>query len=134
MKKLFLLCQIILVSIASQTYGQATLPINRTIWNSTPTGWTDSPLDFDLSTLSCSGNNSAKFSNDGESKVVFFNSPPGSLTFNLKSPAPSGTSSFLVQESSDGINYTTVDNMTLPGNFCQFRGPYSLLSTSRYVR
>jgi gliding motility-associated-like protein len=134
MKKLFLLCQIILVSIASQTYGQATLPINRTIWNSTPTGWTDSPLDFTLGLFTCSGDNTAKFAEDGNSKVVFFNSAPGSLTFKLHSAAPSGTSSFLVQESSDGINYTTVDNMTLPGNFCQSKGPYSLLSTSRYVK
>ena len=57
-------------------YGQTALPVNRTAWDVTPTGWTDSPLDSYLSTFACSANNGAKFDTSGDNKVVYFSGVP----------------------------------------------------------
>ncbi|WP_264559877.1 choice-of-anchor D domain-containing protein [Flavobacterium sp. N2270] len=118
------------------SWGQATLPLNRTIWNSTPTGWTDTPLDSYTSTFACSGSNGAKFDTTGDSKVVNFNSNPGQLTFVVKSNSAT-TSTLLVEESVDGISYSTVVSLSgssdLPTT-CTTKGPYVLNAVSRFVR
>ena len=118
------------------SWGQATLPLNRTIWNSTPTGWTDTPLDSYTSTFACSGSNGAKFDTTGDSKVVNFNSNPGQLTFVVKSNSAT-TSTLLVEESVDGVSYSTVVSLNgsadLPTT-CTTKGPYVLSAVSRFVR
>lgn len=118
------------------SWGQATLPLNRSTWNNTPAGWTDTPLDNYLTTFACSGNNGAKFDTTGDSKVVNFNSSPNQLTFVVKSNTTT-SSSLLVQESADGISYSTVVNLSGTANLpttCTTKGPYTLNSASRFVR
>jgi hypothetical protein len=118
------------------SWGQATLPLSRTVWNSTPTGWIDTPLDNYLTSFACSGSNGAKFDTTGDLKIVNFNSNPGELTFTVKSNAAT-TSVLLIEESVDGITYTNVVSLSataaLPTS-CTVKGPYALNSTSRYVR
>lgn len=117
-------------------WGQATLPVSRTAWDVTPTGWTDSPLDNYLTTFACSGSNGAKFDTTGDLKIVNFNASPNQLTFVVKSNAAT-TSSLLVEESADGVTYSTVVNLSgstdLPTT-CATRGPYTLNAASRFVR
>ena len=112
------------------------MPVSRTVWDSTPTGWTDTPLDNYLTSFACSGSNGAKFDTTGDLKIVNFNSNPGQLTFTVKSNAAT-TSVLLIEESVDGITYTNVVSLSataaLPTS-CTVKGPYALNSTSRYVR
>ena len=118
------------------SWGQTTLPVTRTVWNSTPTGWIDTPLDFYNTTFACSGSNGAKFDTTGDLKIVNIDSAPNQLSFVVKSNAAT-TSSLLVQESPDGVSYTTVINLSgstdLPTS-CTTKGPYTLLSGTRYIR
>jgi hypothetical protein len=119
------------------SWGQATLPVNRTTWDiAGSTGWTDTPLDSYLSTFACSGSNGAKFDTTGDRKIIFFNAAPTDLTFVVKSNATT-TSSLFVEESADGITYSSIVNLSntaqLPTT-CSTKGPYPLLITSRYVR
>ncbi|WP_432672669.1 GEVED domain-containing protein [Flavobacterium sp. SM2513] len=119
-------------------FGQATLPVTRTIWNgSSPTGWADSPLDSYTDATACSGTNSAKLDTTGDSKVVYFDSSPSDLSFVVKSTGTSSTSVLLVEQSSNGSSYTTVVSLTgatgLP-NSCSTKGPYTLNAATRYVR
>lgn len=118
------------------SWGQATLPLTRTGWNTTPTGWTDTPLDSYLSTFACSGSNGAKFDTTGDVKTVNFNSAPDKLSFVIKSNT-STTSSLLIEESNDGVSYSTVVNLSGAGDLpttCTSIGPLSLNNSSRYVR
>ncbi|WP_162523901.1 MULTISPECIES: choice-of-anchor D domain-containing protein [unclassified Flavobacterium] len=118
-------------------WGQATLPVTRTVWNSTPTGWTDTPMDSYLTTFACSGSNGAKFDTSGDRKIVDLDSAPDQLSFVVKSNSSASTSVLLVEESIDGVSYTTVVSLTgtvgLPTT-CSTKGPYTLSSSSRYVR
>jgi hypothetical protein len=68
MKK-FLLVIIFLCSIFS--WGQTTLPINRTTWNSTPIGWTDSGTGSYLSSFACSGSNGGRLDSSTQYYQVF---------------------------------------------------------------
>ena len=116
--------------------GQTTLPLNRSTWNNTPTGWTDTPLDNYLTTFACSGNNGAKFDTTGDSKIVNFNVSPNQLTLVVKSNTTT-SSSLLVEESANGVSYTTVVNLSGSANLpttCTTKGPYTLNPASRYVR
>ncbi len=127
---------IVLLFSSVMSWGQAVLPVTRTTWNSTPTGWTDTPLDSYTTTFACSGNNGAKFDTTGDLKIVNIDSAPNQLSFVVKSNAAT-TSTLLVQESPDGVTYTNVVNLSgstdLPTT-CTTRGPYTLQATTRYVR
>lgn len=133
MKK-FLLIITLLCSIFS--WGQAILPVNRTIWDSTPLGWTDSPLDSYTTTFACSGSNGAKLDTSGDIKIVQFDSAADQLTFVVKSNSTTN-SSLLVEESQNGILYTTIVNLAgsvdLPTT-CTTKGGYTLNPNSRFVR
>ncbi|TDX83005.1 GEVED domain-containing protein [Epilithonimonas xixisoli] len=117
-------------------WGQVTLPHTRTVWNSTPSGWTDTPLDSYTTSFACSGDNGAKFDTSGDSKIVFLDSSPDKLSFTVKSNT-STTSSLLIQESDDGTTYTSVINMSgstdLPTS-CTPKGAYQLKATTRFIR
>lgn len=128
---------VLLVLLGSgNVFGQATLPTTRTTWNSTPTGWTDSPLDSYTSSFACSGNNGAKFDTTNDRKILFIDSAPHQLSFDVKSNS-STTSSLLVEESVNGTLYTTVVNLSntadLPST-CTTKGPYNLNPNTRYIR
>jgi hypothetical protein len=118
-------------------WGQAILPVSRTAWDATPTGWTDTPLLSYLTTFACSGSNGARFDTTGQLKIVNFDTTPDQLTFVVKSNSAASTSVLLVEESADGISYSTVISLTgnagLPTT-CSTKGPYVLSSTSRFVR
>ncbi len=133
-KHLLTLAGVILFT--GMSWGQATLPLTRTTWDATPTGWTDSPLQSYLTSFACSGNNGGKFAATGDRYLVYFNSAPNQLSFVIKSNSAT-TSSLLVEESSDGITFTTVINLVATADMpttCTTKGPYSLSATSRYVR
>ena len=66
--KLKLFIVVLFTSVMS--WGQAVLPVTRTLWNSTPTGWTDTPLLSYLTTFACSGNNGARFDTTGNLKLL----------------------------------------------------------------
>lgn len=117
-------------------WGQATLPVSRTVWNSTPADWIDSPLDSYTTTFACSGSNGAKFDTTNDRKIVYFSGVPNQLSFVVKSNATT-TSSLLVEESADGTSYSTVINLSATADLpttCTTKGPYTLGSTTRYVR
>ncbi len=118
-------------------WGQATLPVTRTAWGTAPTGWTDAAGTPYNTTFACSGSDGGKFDASAQTVSVFFNSAPNQLSFTVKSNSAASTSVLLVEESPDGASYTTVVSLTgtagLPTT-CTARGPYSLLSASRYVR
>lgn len=117
-------------------WGQAFLPVTRTTWDATPTGWTDSPLDSYTTSFACSTNNGAKFDTTGDSKTVNINATPDQLTFVVKSNATT-TSSLHVEQSDDGITYATIVNLSTTTDLpttCTTKGPYTLNATTRYVR
>ncbi|GGG53377.1 hypothetical protein GCM10007332_13820 [Epilithonimonas arachidiradicis] len=118
------------------SWGQVVLPHTRTNWDTTPSGWTDTPVDSYLTSFACSGNNGAKFDTSGDLKIVNLDSSPDKLSFVVKSNA-STTSSLLVSESDDGVTYTTLVNLSgtsdLPTT-CTSKGLYQLKATTRYVK
>jgi hypothetical protein len=133
MKKIILLI-VLFCSIVS--WGQATLPVSRTTWDVSPLGWTDSPLDSYLTTFACSTNNGAKFDTTGDTKIVQFGSAPNQLSFVVKSNSTS-SSTLLIEESIDGVSYTTVVSLNGTANLpttCTTKGPYTLNTSTRFVR
>ncbi|WP_339887323.1 GEVED domain-containing protein [uncultured Flavobacterium sp.] len=130
MKK-FLLIITFLCSIFS--WGQASLPVNRTTWTgATPTGWIDSGTGNYTSSFACSGNNGGQFDDTNDYYQVFFTGTPNQLTYDIKISG-SATSSLLVQESANGSTWTTVVNhTTLPTSCTNYS--YTLNSLTRYVR
>jgi hypothetical protein len=129
MKK-FLLVIIYLCSIFS--WGQTTLPINRTTWNSTPIGWTDSGTGSYLSSFACSGSNGGRLDSSTQYYQVFFTGTPNQLTYDIKISGTS-TSNLLVEESANGFTWTTVNNHTSIPTACTTYN-FSLNSLTRYVR
>ena len=131
--------KLLLISILFScfSWGQTTLPLSRTTWNATATGWTDNPLDSYITTFACSTTNGAKFDTTGDLKIINFIGAPNQLNFVVKSNTSNSTSILLVEESNDGVTYSSIVNLTgsvgLPTT-CTIKGPYNLLSTSRYVR
>ncbi len=130
MKKITLLI-ILFCSIVS--WGQATLPVNRTIWNAgAPIGWTDSGTSSYTSTFACSGSNGGRLDDSNDYYQVFFTGTPNLLTYDIKISGTS-TSSLLVQESANGSTWTTVVNHTSIPMSCN-NYSYALSSLTRYVR
>ena len=135
MKKI--ICILLLLVNFIIGYAQTTLPVSRTSWATTPSGWTDSPLQSYLTTFACTRNDGGKFQTTGDNNIVFFNSSPNQLTFTVKSNNAASTSVLLVEESSNGIVWTSVVSLTgIVGlsTICSPKGPYTLLATSRYVK
>ena len=112
--------------------AQASLPLSRTIWNSTPTGWTDSGTSSYSSTFACSGSNMGQLNDNGDSYQVFFSSSPKFLDFVIKITS-TATSSCLIEQSVDGISWSQVANIsTLPTTCTGYN--YTLINTTRYVK
>ena len=122
-----------LIFVSSYAYGQATLPVTRTTWNgATPTGWTDNGTGSYTSSFACSTNNGGRLDGTGDYYEVFFTGTPNTLSYDLKISGGS-TSSLLVEESANGITYTTINNHNpLPTSCTNFN--FSLLASTRYVR
>lgn len=133
----FKLLAVLMLFFSVKGWGQATLPLTRTVWNSTPTGWTDTPLDSYTTSFACSGDNGAKFDTTNDIKIVNLDSSPDKLSFVVKSNLNNSTSTLLVQESDDNVTYTTVISLTgavgLPTT-CSTKGDYQLKSSTRFVK
>ncbi len=115
------------------SFGQATLPLTRTTWSTgAPTGWTDNGTGSYTTSFACSTNNGGKLDGTGDYYEVFFMGVPNTLSYDIKISG-SSTSSLLVEESANGVAYTTITNHTsIPTTCVNFS--FSLLSTTRYVR
>ncbi len=105
MKKIMLIVSMIL--LIGSLLAQATLPFTYDGGSpSEVTGLTANGLG------SYSASPKMKFDGTGDYLILNFNSNPGTLTFDLKwnqsTAAPRFPGNFELQESSDGINYTTV--------------------------
>lgn len=115
------------------SWGQATLPVNRTIWNAgAPVGWTDSGTGSYTSTFACSGSNGGRLDSTGDYYEVFFTGIPDQLSYTIKISG-SSTSNLLVEESADGVIWTTVVDHTSISTTCTTFN-HTLLATTQYVK
>ena len=123
---------IVLLFIIGLGFAQTSLPVDRTIWNSTPTGWTDHNTVAYTTIFACSGSNGSKMDATGDYHEVYFDSNPNEVSYYLKVSGAT-TSTCLVEESDDGITYSTiVTNSSIPTTCTQYT--YTLQATTRYVR
>ena len=131
MKKIYF-STIFSIILAPVLFGQATIPVSRTAWGSTPTGWTDNGTGSYSTSFACSGNDMGQLNSTGDYYQVYFTGTPNVLSYTLKATGAT-TSSCLVEESPDGSSWTTVNNHTsLPTTCTSYN--FTLLSTSQYVR
>lgn len=122
----------LLFVLTANVNAQTSLP---TSWNfattTLPTGWTSSG---GFTYYSASGNPApaAKFQATGDKMVIYFSSTPGNLTYDIVGNAFSG-GTFLVEESVNGIAYTTLHTFTAPASsYTSFTDVPS--TASRYIR
>lgn len=123
------------------TWGQATLPVNRTSdWDTvTVTGWTHTSTTNRTSASACTGSNAETFDATNDRIVLFIDAEPGQLIFKLKKQTMSGESSLLVEQSSDNTTYTnlgrygTASGATTITTDCDDI-TLSLNATTRYIR
>jgi len=115
-----------------------TLPVNYGgPWSPLPSGFLAQNLGtpYTGSLGGDSGTGSAKFDATGSRLTIGFNTPPAMLTYQLKGNPASGTATsgtFRVEQSADGVNFTTVRTVSNKNNTDQaFSDP--LLLTARYV-
>jgi hypothetical protein len=100
------------VFAAGTSLAQAVLPTSWSFTTTTlPTGWTESGTAF----YTASGNTppAMKFDNTGDYLIINFASAPGALTYYLAGNSFSG-GTFTVQESADGVTYTSLHAHTAP--------------------
>lgn len=116
----------------SKSWGQATLPVSRTAWNTTPADWIDSGTGSYLTTFACSGSNGGQLNSTGDFYQVFYNGPASNLSFVTRSTA-AFTGTFDVQESTNGTVWTTVQSFTNMSTSCVTNN-LTLNCSSRYVR
>ena len=130
-----------LLLLSTLSWSQATLPLTRTTWNTTPTGWTDSGTGSYLSAFACSTTNGGQMNAPAAGPVddsyqVFFSGTPDQLTFVAKTTAtPTGCVLLVEQSATGGVGtWTTVANLNALSTTCVSYGPYTLTGTTRYVR
>ena len=107
-------------------------------WGTLPSGFTGSGLGTPYTTDlgGDTGGSSAKLDTTGDSLTIQFSAAPGALSYNLRGNPSAGTATqgtFLVQNSADGVSFTTHRTIIDKNNTDT---PYTdtLPSTSRYVR
>lgn len=122
------------------SFGQATLPVNRTSdWNSaTVTGWSHTGTTDRTTAFACTGSNAETFDNTGDRIVLNFSTAPDQLIFKLKSASMSGASSLFVEESVDGTTYTALGTYGTASGATTITDcadiTLTLNATTRYVR
>jgi len=123
--------------LSALSWSQATLPVTRTTWNSTPTGWSDNTAGTFYNTPTACLTTAGRMDTNGHNYVVFFNGAATAVTFVAK-PTGATANGLIVEESINGIAWTplvTIAGAALGTNAsCTTHGPFALLSTSRYVR
>lgn len=134
MKKLYTLFLFFVFSFLSLiSFGQASLPLTRTAWGTTPTGWTDNGTHRNTS-FACTGNSGGSMQATGKYYLVYFSDAPKDVTYSLKGTISGTGSDFRVQESVDGLTWTDVATYTSFTFTTCTTFTKTLLSTSRYVR
>jgi endonuclease I len=106
-------------------------------WSPLPTGFVGTGLGspYAGSLGGDTGTGSAKFDHTGDRLVIAFNSPPSTLSYWLDGNPASGTATegtFGVQESPDGVNYTTLLTLTNKDNTEQAFS-HVLSSATRFI-
>ncbi len=115
--------------------AQASLPLTRTTWSATPTGWTDTGMGTYTSALGCDGNsNRGRMDNTGDQTQVFFSGTGIQLSFDLQGNAIGATSSLLVEESADGTTWTTLATISNIAGTCVTYSYNLTCATTAYVR
>jgi hypothetical protein len=116
----------------SDIFGQATLPVSRTSWSTTPTGWTDSGTGYYTTGFACSGSDGGKLDNTGDFYKIFYSGSASSVNFAIKSTA-AFTGIFDIQESVDGATWSTIITYTTITTSCTTK-TLNLSCSSRYLR
>ncbi len=133
----FALLVLVLVVMGGSVRGQASLPVNQTFSNVT-SGAVTMPTGF--SHVGLAGYTaSLKFDDQNDYLILFFNSSPGTLGFDLgvNNSFTSGTAIpntivFKIQESTDGTNWT--DKFSYTNTICGTKSISGLSSSSRYIK
>jgi endonuclease I len=121
---------------AMASIAQTSLP---TSWNfastTLPTGWSEVNVNSAAPPYySASGNPAPAYKLDatGDKLIIFFASSPGNLTYDITGNSFSG-GTFLVEESVNGTNWTTLRTFTAPaGQYTSFTDVPN--TASRYIR
>jgi hypothetical protein len=131
-----LLALFIMVMGMGVSWGQATLPVSASFSTVTTSGPGTMPTGFSQTGLG-GYSGSLKFDTQDDFLQLYFNTSPGNLTFELgvnnsfPGTIPS-TATFTIQESIDGISYTSVASYSnVPGGSKTIT---TLNSNSRYIR
>ncbi|UOE41538.1 choice-of-anchor D domain-containing protein [Chryseobacterium suipulveris] len=118
MKKIYLLrfvFSLVFAVLSIKGRGQATLPFSYDDGKgSLPTGLTQSGLGSDYS-----ASPKLKFDTQGAALNLFFSDYPGVLSYNVKGNPGTGSATsgtFLIEESDNGINWTTLRTITNKNN------------------
>ena len=135
-KQIFFLITFLL--IGGGVWGQATLPVYRSIWSgSEPTGWDKNGTDtYGTDCSGSNGSSSCKLDDSGDWVSVNFNDTPGQLNFYLKGEGLSGSYVFKIQQSIDGISWANLETFNSGNTIsssCTYKS-YILLTTTRFVR
>lgn len=107
------LMMLVMLAVAQTVSSQAVLP---TSWNfdvNAPAGWSESLGASNTRYAIGLSGQACRLDATGDFVVVEFAEEPGTLTYNLKGQNSGGTfdGTFTVQESVDGVNYTTLRSL-----------------------
>lgn len=106
-------------------------------WSPLPGGFTGVGVGtYDTSLGGDTGTGSARFDSTGDQLTISFNAAPATLSYQLKGNPSSGNATegtFLVRQSADNVNYTTVRTVTNKDNSDQAFAD-QLAPGTRYVR
>jgi hypothetical protein len=92
------------------SWGQATLPVNRTAWTGPePTGWSQAGTGDRTTTSACSGSDASIFDTTNDVTTVNFIGIPNQLIFKLKKQGITGTvSKMTVEQSANGTAWAAI--------------------------
>lgn len=105
---------------------------------SLPVGFTGTGLGTNYTTNPCA--TSLRIDSAGDNVILFFSGVPGTLSYQLKANVGSGSwqGVFLVEESPDGVSWTTLRNISTTGEISTANSGTTFidnpLSTTRYIR
>lgn len=122
MKHIF--TSLLLAAVQHTAFAQTTVPTSWDCSSGTPpAGWTFNDLGGTggtnyTATASCDGNSSLRMNFDEESLVIFFGEQPGAISYQINGNTGNTAAwegNFLVQESVNGSNWTTIKAYTTAG-------------------
>ncbi len=131
------LLAILFMGVSSVCFTQiATIPTHRSDWDATPMGWRDINTGIYTNTSYVCGNqaNSGQMDSSQDQYVVAYDSPANLLTYTIKTTGNT-SSTFLVEESTNGTNWFALASQTadpLPTSCTKFQLP--IQQSSRFLR